>query len=332
MSSSLRWGILSTAAIARNAMIPAIQKSSNGTVVAIASRDTERASATASALGIARSYGTYEELLADPEVDAVYNPLPASMHAEWTVKAAQAGKHVLCEKPLAPSAADARRMTEACLRHKRVLMEAFMYRFHPLTRRVVQMVAEGGVGTLKSVRASFSAPVRGDDDIRFKPELGGGAMLDVGCYCVNLIRLIAGEEPCAVSGAAHFGPSGVDETAVGTLAFPSGVMGHFGCSFRTQFDSSYDIVGTAGRILVDFGGMCHWPGAEFTIKHWTGDAYNEIVIAPANHYTLIAEEFAEAVLSGRQPVNGPEDSVRNLDVIDAVLASARAQSASVSRR
>ncbi len=320
----VRWGVLSTATIARNAMIPAIGESSNGEVVAIASRDAARARAAADELGIARSYGTYEELLSDPAVDAVYNPLPVSMHAEWSIRAAEAGKHVLCEKPLCRSAAEARRMTEAFAGRKLVVMEAFMYRFHPVTVKVKELVDSGGVGTVRTIRASFAAGNNDNDDIRMKPETGGGAMLDVGCYCVSLIRLIAGEEPSEVAAVSHIGPStGVDESTGGALLFPSGIVGYFGCSFRTHYDSSYDIVGSEGRVLVDFGAMCHWPGTEFTVKHWRGEEFREIVCPAANHYTLLAEEFGEAVSAGRAPKFGIEDAVANMEVIDRARANCR---------
>jgi predicted dehydrogenase len=317
----LRWGILGTARIATQSMAPAIAASANGAVVAVASRDKSKAAAAAAKLGVGASYGSYEELLADSSVDAVYVPLPVSMHAEWSIRAAKAGKHVLCEKPLSANAAEARTMAEAFAARKLLLMEGFMYRFHPVTVKVKSMVDAGEVGEVRTIRASFAAGNDDDSDIRMKPEMGGGAMRDVGCYCVNLMRLITGQEPVTVSAVAHIGPkSGVDESVAGALLFPSGVTGSFGCSFRSQYDSSSDIVGSKGRILVDLGGMCHWPGTEFSIKHWKGDAYQEIVCPAANHYTLLAEEFGEAVLSGRPPKYPISDTIANMDVIDRVIA------------
>lgn len=320
----IRWGVLSTSKIARTTVIPAIQSSRNGTVVAIASRDLAKARQTAGELGIACAYGSYEELLADPEIDAIYNPLPVALHAEWSIRCAEAGKPTLCEKPLARDAAEARRMVEVFERRGVPLAEGFMYRFHPLSIRARELATGGAIGQVQTIRASFNALIENDDDIRFRADLGGGALRDVGCYCVGLMRWVTGEEPSGVSAFARFGEkSQVDEILVATLEFPSGVLGYLGCSLRTPFDCSYDICGTRGRVLVDFGGLVAWPGGEFKIRFWHGAEYEEIAVAPANHYRLMAEDFADAVLTGRPPRYPARDAVANMEVLDRLLASAR---------
>src|SRR5688500_11487316 len=206
----LRWGIVSTARIARERFVPGVRAASEGEVVAIASRDAGRAQAVATELRIPRAYATYEALLADPEVDAVYIGLPNGLHAEWTVRAAEAGKHVLCEKPAARRAADAQRMVEACGRAGVVLMEAFMYRLHPQHARVLELVRQGAIGDPVFVRASFcfamSAERRAAGDVRLQAGLEGGALMDVGCYALNAARYIFGAEPLAVSAQQRLDP------------------------------------------------------------------------------------------------------------------------------
>lgn len=325
MNEQIRWGVLSTANIGRRRVIPAMQRSRNGRVVAVASRSIEKARAFADELGIPTAYGSYEDLLADPNVDAIYNPLPNSLHAAWSIRCAEAGKPTLCEKPLASNAAEAQTMVDAFAARGLLLAEAFMYRFHPQTQRVKEMVESGAVGDLKVVSATFSFFMddeRARTDVRLSRELAGGSLMDVGCYCLNVMRLMTGQEP---EDARAFGldwPSGVDETLSGVLRFPSGVLGHFDSSLRAQFKHSYEIRGTAGRIVVEQGFVMP-PDAPTVIRHWRGDRYEEIEVPPANSYTLMAEDFADALLNNRPPRFSPEDSVRNMAVIDRLLASAR---------
>ena len=320
MKQPIRWGILGTAEIARSAVVPAIQKSRNGKVIAVASRDLAKAKAFANPLGIERAYGSYEELLADPNVDAIYNPLPVSLHAPWSIRAAEAGKPTLCEKPLATNAREAQAMIAAFSKRQLLLAEALMYRYHPLTQRAVQMVKDGGVGDIQLLRASFTAqPARGATDFRFRRELGGGVMLDLGVYCVSILRWLAGEEPSACNAIVQTGTtSGVDERAAGALRFPSGKIGSFSCGMPLQFECSYSVIGTNGHLLVDWGAMVAWPGSEFKIRHWQGNNYQEIAISPANHYQLMVEDFGDSLLTG-QPMRFPiEDSARNLQIIDRI--------------
>lgn len=325
MAGTVRWGILSTATVGRQHVMPAVRASRNGKLAAIASRDLGRAQVCAQQLGIPRAYGAYEELLADPDVDAVYVPLPVSAHAEWCIRCAEAGKPALCEKPLAATAAEAQRMVDAFARRRLPFAEALMYRFHPLTERVEQMVAEGAVGEVRVIQATFCAKCPGEDNIRLRRETGGGALLDVGSYCVSVMRHLTGEEPQRVGALAHVGErSGVDEWLVGTLAFPGGALGSLTCTLRTEFGCCYDVYGTGGRIFVDKGVV---PGADgpAVIRRWTDYACHETVVPPANHYLLMVEDFANAVLQRRPVRFDPQDGVRNLKAIDRLLSSAGAE-------
>jgi len=322
----VRWGILSTANIGRQRVIPGIQNSKNGVVRAIASRGVERAQEVAGELNIPHAYGSYEELLADPDIDAIYNPLPNHMHASWSIKAAEAGKPMLCEKPFASDAAEAQQMVDVFKNQNILLAEAFMYRFHPRTQRVKQLVDEGAVGDIQMMKATFSflmSPERRPDDIRLKKEMAGGALMDVGCYCVNVIRLMAGEEPKRVTASAKWADDGVDMNLVGTLEFPSGALAHFGCGFDAIFNSSYEILGNEGRILVEAGFVAE-PDATQTVHVWRGSKHEAITIPGVDHYQLMAEDFADALLNGRPPRYDPQDAVENMHVLDRLYVSARA--------
>jgi len=326
MNKKIRWGVLSTSNIAQSALIPAIGKSCNGEVVAIASRDESKAREVAGRLGIPKVFGSYEALIQDPEVDAIYNPLPVAMHAEWSLRCAEAGKPVLCEKPLAANSLEARTMKKEFARRKLLLGEAIMYHFHPLTRQAVALVRSGVVGRVRALHSTFHVNITGGD-IRFQKNLGGGGLLDVGSYCVSVMRLLAGEEPDRVAGFNNIGViSQVDETFQGLLHFPSGILGNFSCGLRTFFDCNYEISGSKGRILVDAGAMCAWPGGEFKIRVWSeleSPDYREIVVPPANPYVLLVEDFADALLSKRPLTVPVSESIRNLKVIDRLFKGAR---------
>lgn len=329
-STPIRWGILSTARIGRRRVIPAIQQSRNGIVTAVASRSLEHARRFADALGIPKAYGSYEELLADPDVDALYNPLPNAMHAEWALKAAEAGKPMLCEKPLAANADEAQRMVDAYQQRGLLFAEAFMYRFHPQTQRVKAMVDAGVIGSLHTVQASFNFSISDEANIRLNKDLAGGSLMDVGCYAVNVIRLMTGEEPVDVQAFAQMGAhSGVDERLTGLLRFESGAMAHFDSSLRSQHRHAYELRGDKGRIQVEEGFVM--PADRDTIiRVWENigparDVQSEIVIPASNSYTLMAEDFADALIQGRAPKYPPQDAVANMRVIDRLLAAVRPQ-------
>lgn len=323
MTEKIRWGILSTANIGRGRVIPAIQQSRNGRVLAVASRDLNRAKAFADDLNIPRAYSSYEELIADPDIDAIYNPLPNSMHAEWSIRCAEAGKPTLCEKPLASNAAEAQKMVDAFASRDVLFAEAFMYRFHPQTQKVKALVDSGGVGQINVISSTFSFAIRpGDDEnIRLSRPLAGGALMDVGCYCINVMRLMTGEEPQGAHAFADIGSeTQVDETLTGALQFPSGAVGHFDCSLRTSFAHTYEIRGTTGRIRVAEAFVMP-ADKDVVIEHWDGSSHSRITIAAANSYTLMVEDFAAALIEGRPPRYAPQDGVANMKVIDTLVAS-----------
>ena len=225
----LRWGLLSTARINR-ALLPPLRSSRRNEVTAVASRDLERAKTYAAERDIPRVFGSYEDMLADPDVDVIYNPLPNSMHAEWTIKAVQAGKHVLCEKPLANTVAEVDAIAAAAQETGRVVMEAFMYRHHPQTRELARLVREGAIGTLLTVKGTFSFPLRDLSNVRARPDLDGGALMDVGCYCISGARLVAGEPTTAIAEQVT-GETGIDMGLFGTLRFPGDVVSQIEASF-----------------------------------------------------------------------------------------------------
>jgi predicted dehydrogenase len=321
---SLRWGVLSTAKIAREKVIRGIRGAARCDVVAIASRDGRRARRIAELLSIPFAHASYDALLADDGVDAVYIPLPNDMHAEWTIAAARAGKHVLCEKPLALTAADAQRMADVCAAEGVTLMEGFMYRLHPSWVAVRELVASGRIGDLQAVDSWFSYFNDDPGDIRNIREAGGGALFDIGCYCVNLSRMLFGAEPVRVQASVTRDPvSGVDVLTAGLLDFENGVAS-FTCSMRTEPDQRVHIYGTRGRISIEI--PFNIPPDRPTKVHVTagGDppvSPNTDVLAfdPADQYTIQAERFAAAVLDDEPAPVPPEDAVANLRVIEEIF-------------
>ncbi len=318
----LRFGILSTANIARAAVIPAIKASRNGDVRAVASRNRERAYAFASELAIPQSYGSYEALLEARDIDAIYIALPNSLHCEWTVKAAEAGKHVLCEKPLGATAAECDEMEGAARKNGVALMEAFMYRFHPRTERVSKLIREGAIGPLGAIQSTFTFRLRRPDDIRLQKELAGGALMDVGCYCVNVSRTLAGAEPVEAQAFAHWAESGVDSQMAGTLRFASGLLAQFDCALTLERRESYQAAGPDGHLSV---GAAFLPGeGESTIEEHHGRQGRSIHVLPgADEYRLMVEHFADSVLEKRELRYSASEAAANLRAIEALYRSAR---------
>jgi xylose dehydrogenase (NAD/NADP) len=323
MDTKLRWGVLSTARIGVKTVIPAITQSKNGTVAALASRNLQTARQQAEALGIPHAFGSYEEMLASPLVDAVYNPLPNSLHKEWTVRAAEHGKHILVEKPIGLNTAEADEMIASAQKHHVLLAEAFMYRFHPQWSTVKSLISRGALGRVQILRSAFTFVLDDPTDIRLNAALGGGSLMDLGCYCVNMFRLVTGAEPVYVQANAIFGErSRVDETFAGTLRFPDDVIAGFDCSFRAAYREWLSIAGTNGRIDMSRPVKPGSGRAEFTLQH-ADDTIETITTPGATHYQLMVEDFADAVLHG-QPLRWPaEDSRANMRVIDALFESAR---------
>jgi predicted dehydrogenase len=331
--ADLRWGVLSPARIGTGKVIPAIQAAARCQVVAIASRDEGRAKVAADALGIGTAHGSYEALIDDAEVDAVYIPLPNHLHAEWTIRAAEAGKHVLCEKPLALSAADAQRMVDACEAAGVVLLEAFMYCFHPSWLAVQERIGSGRIGELRGIEVWFSYFNDDPTNIRNILEVGGGAMWDIGCYAVSVARLLFGSEPERVASDVRRDPaSGVDTLAAGVLGFAGGVA-TFGCSTRVEPDQRVHVYGSRGRITVGipFNIPPDLP-TEVFVTHGgeppVHPATEVLRFDPADQYTLQAEAFARAVLDGEPLPVAPADAVANIRVIERVLGSDRGTSPS----
>jgi predicted dehydrogenase len=319
----LKWGILGAAKIARS-LVPAIRESAFAIPYAVASRTLEKAQAFASEHGFDKTYGTYEELLQDPEVDVIYNPLPNSLHCEWTIRCLNAGKHVLCEKPLASNVGECKKMIAAAKRNRRLLMEAFMYRFHPQTTKIQELLAEQAIGPVRVVRAAFGFLINQEaPNVRLAEELTGGCLMDVGCYCVNMIRHAFGEEPIEVLGHAARGErTQVDITFAGTLKFSKGGVGIFDSSFQTVLDWGADIIGTRGRILVP----SPWkPGAQtasFTLEV-SGKPETIEIQNGGGIYHLEVNHFCRAILESQPLQLPPEDGLRNMAVIDALQKSAR---------
>jgi predicted dehydrogenase len=325
--SELRWGILSTAHIAREKVIPGIQKADRCRVVAIGSRDADQARQVADRLGIAKAHGSYEALLADPDVDAVYIPLPNHLHADWTIAAARAGKHVLCEKPLALSGADAERMVEACRAEGVRLMEAFMYRLHPSWVAVRELVASGRIGRLTAVQSWFSYFNDDMTNIRNIREYGGGALYDIGCYSVNLSRMLFGAEPTGVKATIRRDPvSGVDVVTSGILEFGEGVA-TFTCSTRAEDDQRVHVYGTEGRISIPIPFNIPPDRPTQVLLAAGGDPpvaprTEVLTFETADPYAVQAERFAEAVLDGGPTPTPAEDAVANMRVIERIIESA----------
>jgi len=317
----IRWGVLGAARIAINQVIPALQQVASAQVVAIASRDLGRARDVAARFSIPKAFASYKALLDDPDVDAVYIPLPNALHAPWTMRAAEAGKHVLCEKPLALNAAEAGEMIAACRDHGVQLAEAFMYRHHPQIAQALELVRSGDIGVPRLVRGSFSFELNRPDDVRWNPQLGGGALLDVGCYPVSAARLVFGTEPLRASAQALFGASGVDETLAGILGFPDEAYALIDCSFRLPWRQALEIIGSKGRIVLS---IPYNPGLKpTTLTVIRGDDQKTITVVPANSYILMVEAFNDALLSRRPLPYPPEDAQANMRALDMLIAAAR---------
>ncbi|MEO7912583.1 MAG: Gfo/Idh/MocA family oxidoreductase [Roseiflexaceae bacterium] len=315
----VRWGVLSTSNIGRTAVLPAIQRSSNGELLAVASRAADKARAFADELGIARAYASYEQLLADPEIEAVYIPLPNNMHREWAIKAAEAGKHILCEKPLALNAAECAEMEAAAHANGVLLMEAFMYRFHPQTERVIELLRQGAIGEPRLLHATFTFRLTNPANIRLQAELGGGSLMDVGCYCVNVSRTLFGAEPIEAHAFAGWSAGGVDEQMIGSLRFAGGYA-QFDSALTLARRESYQVVGTAGVIEVP---VAFLPGHSDTIIRIRDAAgTRDQAIAGVDEYQLMAEHFAACVRGQATLRYPPAEATANMRVIEALYRSA----------
>ncbi len=320
-NKTLNWGLLSTARINR-ALIPPLQVSKRNHLLAVASRSQENADAYAKEKKIPRAYGSYEALLADPDIDVIYNPLPNHLHAEWTVKAVEAGKHVLCEKPLALSVDEVDTIQHAARKHGRVVAEAYMYRHHPQTLKVRDIVRSGSIGALKLIRGSFTFMLTRENDVRLNPEWGGGSIWDVGGYPISYTRSVVGEEPVEVFGWQVEGPTGIDESFVGQMRFEGGVHAQFDSSFVIPFHAFMEIVGDEGTLNIP---RPFKPGVNEKIYLTRDEKTETITIKGQELYLGEVEDMADAILLGKDSLISLNDSRANVTVIRALIDSARSR-------
>jgi predicted dehydrogenase len=317
------WGVLSTARIGTQKVIPAMQKGKYTQIGAIASRDIKRAQRTAKEIGIPKAYGSYEELLADKEIEAVYIPLPNHLHVEWALKSLQAGKHVLCEKPIAMNSAAAEHLKNEAKKFPQYkLMEAFMYRHHPQTLKIKSLVDSEAIGQLRSVHSMFSYFNNNPKDIRNMADIGGGGLLDIGCYCVSISRFLFGAEPNQVCGSVEFDPVlKVDRLASAVLEFDKGIAS-LTCATQLANHQYAKIFGTRGRIEIETPFTPQPDRPSKIIQHINSDE-KEFTFAACDQYTIQGDVFSQAIIEGK-PVPTPiEDAVANMKVIDAILESAK---------
>lgn len=325
MSDKLRWGVLGTARIVRKT-IPALQATKNGEVVAIASRTQEKATEYAHKHGLPQAFGSYESLLAAPDIDAVYLALPNALHLEWILKSLDAGKHVLCEKPLAMSAAEcgeiARKADETGLK----VLEGFMYRFHPRFEKLQELLAANVVGTLTFVHVAHSFDAGGDDNIRWYTGLGGGALFDTGCYCVNMSRMVTAQEPAHVAAFGNYRDANdggrIDTSMAGVLRFPGGATALFDTGVNLERRNYLEITGTEGRLYLDNPLGLLEEDSVLEEHHFGQDTIHH-KIKGENHFVRMGEHFADSVLNGRPLRYDLTDAANNAQVLEALDRAAR---------
>ena len=318
---AVRWGILSTAKIGTEKVIPAMQQGELSEITAIASRDADRARAAADALGIPKSYGSYEELLADPDIDAIYNPLPNHLHVSLSIQALEAGKHVLCEKPIGLTSGEGQQLVDAGAAHPELkLMEAFMYRHHPQWQRARQIVADGGVGELRTIQTAFAYFNDDGENIRNIADIGGGGMMDIGCYAISVARFIFDAEPDRVVGIVEYDETfGTDRLASAMLDFGRGT-GTFSCSTQLTPYQRVNIFGTTGRVEIEIPFNAP-PDRPCLMWHETADGIEEIEFPICDQYTIQGELMSQAILDDTPVPTPVADAVANMKVIEAIFRS-----------
>lgn len=325
MNRKLKWGILGCAGIAKRAVVPGLGESKFNEAAAIASRDADKAKRTAEELGIPVAYDSYEALLADDSIDVVYIPLPNHLHKEWTIRAAEAGKHILCEKPIALTAREAAEMAEAAAKAGVVLAEAFMYRHHPRYDTIKELIGSGAIGEIRGIRGAFTFNNAGDKaNVRYRKDWGGGSIYDVGCYPISAARLLLGREPEAATAHAFFSPEhdDVDMMASGLIEFPGSVALAFDCGMWAAGRNTLEVLGTEGIIEVPSAFVTRAPGSGNFFLTSRGER-KEIEVPNVNAYSAQADHLAGVIANGEPQLFSPDDAVRNMRVIDACLASAR---------
>ena len=310
----VKWGVLGYARIARLHTIPAIKMAPNSEFYAIASRDEEKLKECKEEFGVTKTYTSYDELLDDPEVDAVYIPLPNSLHKKWTIKAANKGKHVLCEKPVSLNTQETIEMVETCEKNNVNFMEGFMYRFTDRTKKVQEVLDSGVIGDIKYVNSTFKFFLDREGTIKMKPELGGGSIYDVGCYPLNFVGMVVGKEPESVS-AEYIYQDGVDVMFTGVLKYDNGIIATINSGFNAFGRMYSEIVGTKGAIeipdtFLDNAGY---------ITVVTKEGKKEIPVEKCERYALEFEKFADAILNNRKPMLTTDESIRNMKIMDRLL-------------
>jgi xylose dehydrogenase (NAD/NADP) len=316
LDAAVKWGILSSAHINRK-VIPGAHASEQVELMAVASRDLQRAEEYGREWEIERAYGSYEALLEDADVEAVYISLPNTLHCEWSIRAVEAGKHVLCEKPMSRHLADVESAFDAAERNQRILMEAFMYRHHPQTRRLRQAVDEGLIGEVRLIRSCFSYSLYDEENIRLRTDVEGGSLMDVGCYCVSGARLLGGE-PQQVYGQQFIGPSETDWVFTGAMRFPGDRMALFDCGTSLPERDELEAIGSEGSLFVDDPWHCEEPVIELR----RDDGVERIEVEPADSYRLELENLSAAIRGDAKPLLGREDAVGQARVIEALFRSA----------
>jgi xylose dehydrogenase (NAD/NADP) len=316
VTDAVRWGFLSTANINAKLLAGAAQ-SDRVQVVAVASRDAARAEAYANQHGIERAHGSYEALLDDPEVDAVYISLPNSMHVDWSVRALEAGKNVLCEKPLSRHPDEVERAFDAADRAGRLLMEAFMYRHNPQTKRLQDLVGEGAIGRLRLIRAAFSFPLADSPNVRLDPALDGGGLMDVGCYCVSGARLLAGE-PVQVYGEQVAATTGVDDVFTGSMRFSGDVLAEIDCGLAPPMRDELEAIGEKGSIFLDDPWHCRKPVLELR----SAEGAEQIALEPVDSYRLELENMSDAISGRAELLLGRDDAVGQARAMEALYRAA----------
>jgi len=327
MSGKVKWGVLGVASIATRKVIPGMQKGQWSEVAGFASRDLERATRAAGELGIAKAYGSYGELLADPEIEAIYNPLPNHLHVPWSIRAAEAGKHVLCEKPIALDAGETRELMRVRDRKKVKIGEAFMVKTHPQWLRVKELAQGGAIGQLKSITTIFSYCNRDPHNVRHKPEWGGGGLLDIGSYPITLSRWLFNEEPWRVTGALELDPDfGTDRLASGILEFSNG-QSVFACGTQTNYYQRMELLGTTGRLAVEI--RLNAPNdrpTQITVADGMAIYGGKVMveeIPTCDQYTIQGDAFSQAIRDNTEVPVPLEDALANMKVIDAIFRAAK---------
>lgn len=316
LSDKIKWGILGYARIAKNSLIPAIQDSPNSELYALASGDPEKLKECRELDLCPKLYSRYEEVLEDPEVQAVYIPLPNSMHKDWAIRAMKMGKHVLCEKPISLNADECREMIAAARENGVLLMEAFMYRFTDRAFKVKEIVDSGEIGEVKYINSTFRFLLDRPNTIKVKPELGGGSLYDVGCYPVSFVNWITGKLPVSCSSESVL-ENGVDTIFTGVLKYEDGLIATVNSGFNAFKETRSEIIGTKGRIDIPDT----FAGLDGIVTVETGDGIRQVSVVDTGRYALEVTDFADAILKGRQPLISLEESLLNMQVIDMLLAS-----------